>query len=455
MKRAALSALLIAVLLAASAAYAEPPCIALEGPSYASASIDVDEDGAPEYILELNHWNLKSAKGVSRITYCPANQTLHYTQDLYSMEPRRSTVYGYPEIYYGYKPWNSLQASDGEVRLPLPLPQAKPLWVAVNYTISHQPRLPINLALDLWLTREKNPRKVGGGDAEVMVWLYHSSLRPAGAPVARLKCPAYLDGKPYTASFTLWEARFNWLYLAYVLDTPLPRGAVAVDMACILSHAAARHPWIEKLYLEDVELGTEYGLPGVQRASFHWSLYRFTVTRHNPEEPLAVTLEAVDTRGNPLPGVEFTVNERPAGETGGDGKLVLHLKPGDYVVSAPSRHTWNGTVYVFKGWSSGGSNHYTLLIAGLDGSLTAIYTLEGAANKRGGEKPAPPVTGGTPKKGGESKPSAAKQKRGVESVNASRSGEAEGGPGGGPEVLLLAAAVAAAAVAVYVWRRRK
>lgn len=384
MERAAAAVTVMLILLVSAPLVAAQPVVKLRGPEWGIAGIDVDGDSHYEVVVELNHWNLESASGSSLMYYFVLNRTVYYTQDLYNFRYKQHTVYGYPELFYGYKPWNGWLADDGDVKLPAPVKSLGRLWVAVNYTLSHQPGLPINLALDLWLTRTKKPRSVGRGDAEIMVWLYHSNLRPAGSPIGGATCPAYLDGKPTRIHFTLWSAEFSWRYLAFVADTPRRKASLSIDLTCLISYASKKVQGLEELYLEDVELGTEYGLPGTRRAVFSWKVTRFTVTSLDPEKPLPLTFKAVDTRGNPLPGIPLYVNGHLVGVTGSQGSLTVHLKPGHYTFMAPLKLSGENASYVFSSWMGGREKNYIGVTAGVDSGATAVYSVESSTEERAG-----------------------------------------------------------------------
>lgn len=366
--------LLIGLLLLAPAAAATPPCIYLRFPGYHIEGVDTNGNGVYELVVELIHWNLVSARGVSVIRYCLSNQTYNYHQDLRDIIYREETVFGYPELYYGYKPWSRWGAYEGEVELPARISQVPRFWVVANYSFTHQARLPVDVATDSWITYAWKPDRVGRGDAEIMVWFYHSNLNPAGRRIATVRCPTYINGRLQNALYEVWHAEFEWRYIAFVLVPPLRSGSVAVDFSCILENAARLIDIHGTLYLNDVELGVEYGLPGYTRAAFKWDVYRFYVTTHDPEKPIEASVAAVGEDGAPIAGIPVTLQGRPAGETGGDGTYTARLKPGLYTVEVPLHYAGGGLNCTFKRWSSGRTENYTLLAPGYKDRVKAIYS---------------------------------------------------------------------------------
>jgi len=366
------AALLLLLLLPAPAA-AAAPCLYLRFPGYHIEGVDTDGNGVYELVVELIHWNLVSARGVSVIRYCLSNQTYHYYQDLRDIVYREETVFGYPELYYGYKPWSRWGAYEGEVDLPSKVSEVPRFWVVANYSFTHQEGLPVDVATDSWITYAWKPGRVGQGDAEIMIWFYHSNLVPAGRRIATVKCPTYINGRLLDAVYEVWHAEFEWRYIAFVLDPPLRRGSVAVDFSCILENAARLIDIHGSMYLNDVELGVEYGLPGHTRAAFRWDVYRFYVTTHDPETPLNATVRAASSNGTPIPGLPVTLQGMHAGETGGDGSYRLRLKPGLYTVEVPLHYVGGGLNCTFRGWVDGSRENYTLLAPGFKSIAEAVY----------------------------------------------------------------------------------
>ena len=245
------------------------------------ACVDRDGDEACEYILEVDPWNVKSADGYACIEYDYSTGTVHYVQDLRDIVQRSGEdwVHGYPEVYYGFKPWSELYAADGTVTLPAEVSELSSLVIRVSYRVMHEEGLPVNFAIESWLTREEFRRgRVYEGDVEVMVWLYYSGMWPAGSRVGSITVPVLVGSREICATFDVWVAHMGWTYVALALDEPLSEGDVALPYGLILARALEYAGVGGVLYLEDVEVGTEYGAPGTTEARMEWWIYRFEIS---------------------------------------------------------------------------------------------------------------------------------------------------------------------------------
>ncbi len=254
-----------------------------------TAEIDLDGDGDNEYVIEINPWNIESADGQAVMTYCADNATLHYTQELDNIVLRNpgSWVHGYPEIFYGNKPWNQYSATDGQVPLPGRLSDLNNFYVTVSYTLNPEPGLPVNLAIESWLTRDQwRTTGVNPDEQELMIWLYYDGLQPAGSKIGEIVVPIIVNGTMVNATFEVWKAFIGWEYIAFRITTPMKTATVTIPYAPFISAAAniTDLAGYTSLYLEDVEVGTEYGSPSTTSAHMEWYIYAFNLTY--TDEPL-------------------------------------------------------------------------------------------------------------------------------------------------------------------------
>ena len=171
-------------------------------------------------------------------------------------------VAGFPELYYGYKPWSGWSSGSlPELRLPQRVSELPRIVLYVEYSARHAPHLSMNVALDLWLTKQERPGVVSHGDAEVMLWLYRSGrARPAGFEIGYVE----VSGRRWW----VWVARNKggWCMVTFVDAAPRSTASIRVELTEML-HIASELigkvcgvPDPENLYLEDVELGTELGV---------------------------------------------------------------------------------------------------------------------------------------------------------------------------------------------------
>lgn len=211
-------------------------------------------------------------------------------------------TYAYHEIIYGPKPWG----------MPLNHPKpVEPLVLPTIYTHSNLNRIIIytkfaiekldqatNIAYDIWLTKQprfREPPKPG--DVELMIWIYRFSRSewlppPAGKKIAETSIPTLINKNIRNALWEIWYhpevAWGRWSYLAYVLLESSTD--VAIDLTEILKHANQilkkidfdRHnidnPVLGRLYVNDIEIGTEVFAYKIGEAGIRWILKNFFIT---------------------------------------------------------------------------------------------------------------------------------------------------------------------------------
>jgi hypothetical protein len=227
------------------------------------------------YIMQINMWNLKSADGIAAMRYC--NGTFYYDQNLTNIVEQNpnSWVAGYPEVWFGYKPW----ASMGTRGAPLPATVAgvmgSNLRISISYNISVEPSLPMDFAFDIWVTKSPNETSVGPGEQEIMIWFYYQNMFPAGSQVGQVTIPVILNGKPTNMTFLVSrQPSMPWEYIAFFASTPLKSASIEFRLADFIK-AAAQYTSIanySEMWVDDVELGSEFGSPFTTSAALSWSL---------------------------------------------------------------------------------------------------------------------------------------------------------------------------------------
>lgn len=96
-------------------------------------------------------------------------------------EPQRY-IQGYPEIFYGYKPWID-HGTNG--KLPKRTKELGNIEVTLNYSLWHERNLFINLVMKAWITAESKTLRS-------FIWRTGKLERSLGAPI---KGVLTLDGK--------------------------------------------------------------------------------------------------------------------------------------------------------------------------------------------------------------------------------------------------------------------
>ncbi|WP_297514510.1 cellulase family glycosylhydrolase [Thermococcus sp.] len=258
-----------------------------------TAYIDRNGNSNPDYVIEINPWNIQSADGKAVMRYDIEKGVLYYSQNLTNIVIKNAGgwVHGYPEIWYGNKPWNSYNATDGPVPLPRKISELKNFYVTLSYNLSHEKGLPVDLAIESWLTRDKwRSTGIKSDEQELMIWLYYDGLQPAGSKVGEIMVPILLNGKEKNVTFEVWTGNIGWEYIAFRIKTPIKAGNVTLPYGPFISVAMniTSLKDYSSLYLEDVEVGTEFGSPDTKSAKLNWTFNEFTL--QYSQEPLLTNI---------------------------------------------------------------------------------------------------------------------------------------------------------------------
>ena len=188
----------------------------------------------------------------------------------------KSSIYAYPEVIFGYKPWDQ---GSRHARLF----GAKSISCATstaNFDLAISGSTAgFNVALELWLTDSH-----GGGPSdittEVMIWLHSGDLTPAGTPVGRFESPNY--------SATVWvqdgmgdssgSDPAQWRYIALAPDHDYLSGTI--DVREVL-HALRKMGLVDgDDFAAGVELGAEVaegsGALSVNALDYAFTRYQIT-----------------------------------------------------------------------------------------------------------------------------------------------------------------------------------
>lgn len=244
---------------------------------FAYAYIDLNKDGLTDFVIETNLWNIERSDGFLKMV--SNDETLLSVEiklkNVVQIDPHR-WVHAYPEIWYGAKPWNKLGPTDDSwIKLPERLEKMHDFSTTVDYSIMFEDaKLPYNFALETWLTRNLNRKGVSTNEVEIMVWLSHRNLNPAGIKVAEMKLPVILNGIETTLLFSLFRADMNWEYFAFIVKEPVEKGGITFRWSFFLKKAmefSKIGDWPD-LYFTVIETGTEFGSPGYSNVQLAWVL---------------------------------------------------------------------------------------------------------------------------------------------------------------------------------------
>ena len=165
-----------------------------------------------------------------------------------------SSVFAYPEIIFGWKPWTGGKSSDK--RFPMKLSDMRHLQI--HYDVETEAEGSYNLAPEVWIISHRSG--AGAADpklitAEIMFWQEASGVaQPAGTVVDR----------PEVAGLTyeLWQKDHagdngvgGWRLLSFKTPTTLRKGTVPVD--ALLRYLLQKGLIGANEYIATVEFGNE------------------------------------------------------------------------------------------------------------------------------------------------------------------------------------------------------
>ncbi len=208
------------------------------------------------YKYENNQWGHKKATG--KFEQCLLKRTVEgrteigWTWNWPGVDP---SVFSYPEIIFGWKPWSGGKPSDS--RFPLKVGDVQHL--AIHYTVETRASGSYNLAPEIWLTRssqwseEPNPGLI---TAEIMFWMdYKDTARPAGAVIDE----PTIDGIKYE----LWKADSigdmgggkGWVL--YSFKSPIVQHQGSISIHNLLGYMMKKQLVRPDEYVASVEFGNE------------------------------------------------------------------------------------------------------------------------------------------------------------------------------------------------------
>jgi len=208
------------------------------------------------YRWENNTWGSGKARG--RYEQCLLEREVDgktergWTWNFPGLDP---SVFAYPEIIYGWKPWSGGRTTDK--RFPLKVADVKHL--VINYHIEMQATGAYNLAPEIWLTRSghasnsPNPSTI---TTEIMFWMdYKAEARPAGSIVEH----PVVDGVTYE----LWKADSigdkgngqGWVLYSFKSPKIQHQGTISVHS--LLGYMSQKNLIKQDEYVASVEFGNE------------------------------------------------------------------------------------------------------------------------------------------------------------------------------------------------------
>ncbi|MFH0736565.1 MAG: hypothetical protein V1773_19775 [bacterium] len=156
-----------------------------------------------EYTIINNCWGKGTIQDYMQCIFIKKNINEMSVGFSWQWPADNNDVKAYPEILFGWKPWNS---SSTTTKLPIRVGSIKTL--KASYTSITTSLYGVgNTAFDLWITSSKTPT-VSDITREVMIWTKNFGQTPGGSKVATVT----IDNVEYD----LYKGNWDWTYLAFV-----------------------------------------------------------------------------------------------------------------------------------------------------------------------------------------------------------------------------------------------
>ena len=209
------------------------------------------------YRYENNQWG--SGKSQGRFEQCLLKRTVNGKQErgwTWNFPGTDSTVFSYPEIIFGWKPWTGGKTTDEH--LPARVSQLKKLTLI--YEVESEITGSYNLAPEVWITKRSvkdGPAAPSAITAEVMFWMdYGGVAQPGGSIVGN----PVVGGETYE----LWKQEVangsgassaSWRLISFKRSTPLLKGTL--DIPAFLKVLVDQGLIDPNHYVATVEFGNE------------------------------------------------------------------------------------------------------------------------------------------------------------------------------------------------------
>ena len=211
------------------------------------------------YLYQNNTWGADKLGAGESFTQCLVTRTVSgkrqigWTWDWPGLEP---TVYSYPEIIYGWKPW-----SGGANSAPtnLPVQAGKVGNIDLNFAFDQRATGSYNMAAEVWFTRSGRITQAPNANditTEIMFWV-NSTVSPAGSKVAEVT----IGGKVYEVWYLKEIGRGakpngdGWRYVAYRSKSQQTQGTLPLD--AFIRDSLRRGYLSSSEYLVTIEMGNE------------------------------------------------------------------------------------------------------------------------------------------------------------------------------------------------------
>ena len=251
--------------------------------------------------INANLWNIPTNADASVVWDYNSSTGLTVTVDFSNVTEitPSDVVAGYPSLSYGQTFYGGQNTSNPNV-LSLPILVSslvtQPMWLSDTYSISNSKNIPFDFSYDIFLTPQPatstslGPSSLGGG-LELMIWTDWHGIGPSsytGQPVASYYLETSINGQMVNEEWNVYEGPggSGTPCVTFELANPMSSGSVSVNLSQVLADlgntAIANADGISaselnSLYLDNIQLGSEFGDPGKGTYSYSWTLQDFSI----------------------------------------------------------------------------------------------------------------------------------------------------------------------------------
>jgi hypothetical protein len=221
----------------------------------ASLCMDGDQMRNGPYVYENNQWGKAKANGPYSqcILRRNADGAPQYGWS-WEWPGFNASVFAYPEIIYGWKPWSGGKSTDP--KLPMKVTDIRTM--KMQFDIDLQATGGYNLAPEIWLT-STGEASMGAAPArittEIMFWMNRENMQPAGMFMEKVT----VDGVDYQ----LWKLDSmgdtgngqGWAYYAFM--SAKPQNKAILDIGQFIQYLLSKSYIAAENYVASIEFGTE------------------------------------------------------------------------------------------------------------------------------------------------------------------------------------------------------
>lgn len=197
-----------------------------------------------EYAISNNVWNKRGIQNYMQCIRMHRQDPNSFGSWRWQWPRPNDEVKAYPEIIYGWKPWEKRSTTE-----KLPIAIAKLQSVVVNYDTSSSAEGARNLAFDVLITNSGIPEEKSITN-EIMIWVDNVGLTPGGTYQEEV----VIEDRRYT----LYHGKVGhaaWKYTAFVPVLPMLSANLRIDK--FISYLIEKGLLDEKEFLASIEFGNE------------------------------------------------------------------------------------------------------------------------------------------------------------------------------------------------------